>query len=81
MRWAHLNSDQLVDYFSREWFPEQEAAIEIHLADCDICAQKACAVFEVLGLADTWTARAQKKSLLARQMPDCGASSAKAHSA
>ena len=63
MRWTHLNSDQLVDYFSREWLPEQQAAIEIHLADCDMCAQKASAVFEVLGLTDTWTARAQEKSL------------------
>jgi hypothetical protein len=67
VRWTHLNSDQLADYFSREWLPEQQVAIEIHLADCDLCAQKASAVFEALGLTDTWTARAQEKSLQVRR--------------
>lgn len=55
-----------MDYFSQEWFPEQEATIENHLADCDMCAQRASAVFEVLGLTDTWTAPAQAKSFQAR---------------
>lgn len=68
MRWTHLDSDQLVDYFNREWLPEQEAAIEIHLANCEMCAQRASAVFEVLGLTESWTARAQAKSLQARRM-------------
>jgi hypothetical protein len=81
MRWAHLTSDQLVDYFSRKWLSEQETAIERHLADCDSCAQKACAVFEVLGLTWTWNARAHDKSFLARPKSDYKAASGKARSA
>lgn len=81
MRWRHLNSDQLVDYFSREWLPEQQAAIEIHLADCDICAQRASAVFEVLGLTGTWTARAHEKSLQARPVSAYRAFSGRARTA
>jgi hypothetical protein len=81
MRWQHLNSDQLVDYFSREWLPEQQTAIEIHLANCDACAQQAFAVFKALGLTDTWTARAQEKSLQARPVSAYQAVSGKMRSA
>jgi hypothetical protein len=62
MRWVHLNSDQLVDYFSSRWLPEQQTAIEVHLATCDVCAQMAFKVFNTLSLADAWTARAQGKA-------------------
>jgi anti-sigma factor RsiW len=62
MRWVHLNPEQLVDYFSSHWLPEQQAAIEVHLATCDICAQTAYKVFNTLSLADGWTAREQSKA-------------------
>ena len=62
MRWAHINSEQLVDYFYSRWLPEQQAAIEFHLATCDPCAQTASKVFNALCLAEGWTAREQSKA-------------------
>jgi hypothetical protein len=69
VRWTHLSSGQLVDYFSREWLPEQEAAIETHLAGCDSCAQNASVIFEVLGFTDSWTAHAQERTHQAHGVP------------
>lgn len=62
MRWIHLNSEQLVDYYDSRWLPEQQAAIEIHLATCDPCAQIASKVFNTLCLANGWSAREQRKA-------------------
>ena len=62
MRWVHPNSEQLVDYFYSRWLPEQQAAIEVHLATCDPCAQIASKVFNTLCLANGWTAKEQSKA-------------------
>lgn len=73
MRWFHLNSEQLVDYFSSRWLPEQQAAIEVHLATCDLCAQTASKVFNTLCLADGWTAREQSKAQMEEVSTACAA--------
>jgi len=38
MEWSCLTAEQLLDYFSNKWLPEQAAAIERHISKCDKCA-------------------------------------------
>jgi hypothetical protein len=55
MEFAHLTAEQLVDYFEGKWLPEQEVAIEIHFANCAICAEAAHRVFDVGAIYNRWT--------------------------
>jgi len=52
----HLNADVFADYFDGLATPEQARLIELHLADCDACADLASRLFAGSGLLDQWNA-------------------------
>ena len=57
MNWAHLEPEQLVDYFADKWTEDQQEAIENHLSDCDHCAELASRLYESAFDFDGWTAK------------------------
>ena len=54
---AHLKPEQLVDYFSGLWTLDQERAIEVHLAGCDLCAKLARKIYLNGYLLEKWTVK------------------------
>jgi hypothetical protein len=52
MQVSCLTNEQLVDYFDKKWLPEQTRLIELHIAECDVCAAAATNVFSNLGAFD-----------------------------
>lgn len=50
MNGCHLDREALFDYLMGSWTPEQELAMENHLADCDQCAFLAQVTSQVMVL-------------------------------
>jgi hypothetical protein len=54
--------DVLLDYFSHRLGPEQEGAIEVHLAQCDFCAELAWQAHSFAVCIPTWNAAGHREA-------------------
>jgi anti-sigma factor RsiW len=56
----HVDVEAIAEYFDALTSVEQRRRIEVHLAECDACADLATTLFASSALLDQWTAKQVK---------------------
>jgi hypothetical protein len=65
---SHLTVEQLVDYFDKAMLEVEQEEVEIHLAECEACTQRARHAFTLCGEWEQWTARNHQEAVLRELM-------------
>jgi len=63
-KWSHVNPAELVDYFDRDLSDDEEDRIELHLARCEECAQRARQAAALCNRWERWSAGSQREAYL-----------------
>jgi len=64
LKWTHVTNTQLVDYFDKDLTGDEEDRIEIHLARCEECAQRAREAYTRCNRWEQWSARSYNEAFL-----------------
>jgi hypothetical protein len=63
-KWSHIDPAELVDYFDKELSDDEEDRIELHLARCEECAQRARQASALCNRWERWSAGTQREAYL-----------------
>jgi hypothetical protein len=63
-KWSHIDPTELVDYFDKDLSDDEEDRIELHLARCEECAQRARQASVLSSRWERWSAATQREAYL-----------------
>jgi len=63
-KWPHIDPAELVDYFDKDLSDDEEDRIELHLARCEECAQRARQASALCHRWERWSAGTQREAYM-----------------